>query len=659
MPAAVTLSPDHADQVERYLVAMRSAGLRTGRSTTQAARTFSAKIQRAGGFDQLSLAAQIAAIDKARSFAQWLMVTGQLTVPAPLLGAVYLRLGTAARTYCPEAYRWFLAEATRLEMLPADVSLQWSTLAKVAALTGAAPDQIRDHEFEQARDAVIDAYVAHGSPEAGRSITAAFCRLQLTLFHAGRLSTHRRASSKAPVSITGWQAVTDGFAAAARRYIAQVDLSLRPNTTKHIEHDLREFGTWLATTYPRVATCADLDRSHIEAYKTWIASKHGRYTGKPLNRASVKNRLINLHCFFDRITEWGYPDPPQRPLIFTGDLPIVDKPLPRFLDDAAAAKLLRTPRRVRDHPCLRPSTLPHPRDPGHPPWHVPRRHRRPPRSQDPRDDDDLRPHRRQDRRRGVLRRHRQGRRALRPTPTTPRRGRRQRDAPPPRRNAPTHARQRLLRSPRGDGLPLRVHLRRLHLLRHHHRVPPHPRTPARRRREQGPSRPPEDLRRAARPARPRGSVLKLTHLDNQLLAARASTEAPDLPDRVWDCLATTINDEIAGLDETSANQLRLSLLIPPERYLEELTAFQTWMDIARANADNPVIVRAQVMTQLYVAFVWLRDSVMKPAAAAVSDQTAFATIERFLSSGHRRMLRNAIAIAHGRWCYLPDFKGLE
>ena len=44
---------------------------------------------------------------------------------------------------------------------------------------------------------------------------------------------------------------------------------------------------------------------------------------------SIKNRLINLHCFFDRITEWGFPDPPQRPLIFAGDLPIVDKPLPR------------------------------------------------------------------------------------------------------------------------------------------------------------------------------------------------------------------------------------------------------------------------------------------------------------------------------------------
>src|SRR6266545_2135906 len=67
-------------------------------------------------------------------------------------------------------------------------------------------------------------------------------------------------------------------------------------------------------------------------------------TGKPLNRISIKNRLINLHCFFDRITDWGYPNPPQRPLVFAGDLPIVDKPLPRFLDDAAAAKLLRAAR---------------------------------------------------------------------------------------------------------------------------------------------------------------------------------------------------------------------------------------------------------------------------------------------------------------------------
>jgi integrase/recombinase XerD len=98
-----------------------------------------------------------------------------------------------------------------------------------------------------------------------------------------------------------------------------------------------------------VASCADLQRGHNEDYKTWVAAKSGRYTGKPLSRISIKNRLINLHCFFDRITEWEYPDPPQRPLIFAGDLPIVDKPLPRFLDDAAATKLMRASRADPDH----------------------------------------------------------------------------------------------------------------------------------------------------------------------------------------------------------------------------------------------------------------------------------------------------------------------
>ena len=92
--------------------------------------------------------------------------------------------------------------------------------------------------------------------------------------------------------------------------------------------------------------------------------------------------------------------------------------------------------------------------------------------------------------------------------------------------------------------------------------------------------------------------MNLTDLDNQLVEAQRATEAPELSDSVWHCLATTIHDEIAGLGEAVTNQLRLSVLIPPVRYVEELTAFQAWMDIAHANADNPVIVRAQVMTEL-------------------------------------------------------------
>jgi hypothetical protein len=150
----------------------------------------------------------------------------------------------------------------------------------------------------------------------------------------------------------------------------------------------------------------------------------------------------------------------------------------------------------------------------------------------------------------------------------------------------------------------------------------------------------------------------LTVLDAQISEARHASEIPDLAEHMWGRIATTVRTEISALDEPTINQLRNTLRIPPERYREELEAFQAWMAIAHSNADNPVIVRAQVMTELYVAFVWLRDSVIQPVDDALASETSiFSIVHRFLSSGRRRRLRNAIA--HGRWCYQPDFDGLD
>src|SRR5712691_7588506 len=88
MPAAVVLQPAHVDAVAEYVAAMRTARRKTGRSTVQAARTFCAKLERAGGWEQLSRSEQVDAIGKARSFASWLMVTGQLNVSAEIFGRV-------------------------------------------------------------------------------------------------------------------------------------------------------------------------------------------------------------------------------------------------------------------------------------------------------------------------------------------------------------------------------------------------------------------------------------------------------------------------------------------------------------------------------------------------------------------------------------------
>ena len=89
------------------------------------------------------------------------------------------------------------------------------------------------------------------------------------------------------MSVTGWSTVTPGFASTAHRYLEQVTASLRPSIVRRIEHDLRQFGGWLAATHPDVGSCADLRRAHIEAFKTWLSTHPTPSTGRPLNRVSI------------------------------------------------------------------------------------------------------------------------------------------------------------------------------------------------------------------------------------------------------------------------------------------------------------------------------------------------------------------------------------
>ncbi|WP_330294048.1 hypothetical protein [Streptomyces sp. NBC_00576] len=51
---------------------------------------------------------------------------------------------------------------------------------------------------------------------------------------------------------------------------------------------------------------------------------------------------------FRRLDEWDAAGQPSRQLVFDSDFLIADEPLPRFLDDAAAAKLLAAARKDPD-----------------------------------------------------------------------------------------------------------------------------------------------------------------------------------------------------------------------------------------------------------------------------------------------------------------------
>ena len=348
MPAALVLADESIDDLDAFAAALEAVGLKAWHSTLGAARTLRGRIERAGCRERVNLDTQLEPMRRARPFVAWQLVTGRLTATAEFLAFADLRIGLTARKHLPDVHEWFVSATRRLDATAQDTALQWNAVCKIAAMSGCRPDHVDTDAFVAARAQIAEAYKRRGRPEAGRNVRAIFHRLQLTLFHAGKIDSLARPASKPSVTVSGWDPIPQPYRDNAHRYIEQVRLSLRPSTVKHIEQHLRVFGTWLAGHHREIRSCAELERGHIEDFKIWISTTPSARTGKPLARASVKEQLINLGCFFERTTNWGYPNAPTKPLLFAGDLPRTDRPLPRFLDDAAAAKLARATRAEPD-----------------------------------------------------------------------------------------------------------------------------------------------------------------------------------------------------------------------------------------------------------------------------------------------------------------------
>src|ERR1700745_3330301 len=130
------------------------------------------------------------------------------------------------------------------------------------------------------------------------------------------------------------------IAATMRRYLIQIGCVLRPGSVGGADLALRSFAGFLAETGPGVANLAAGARRRIEDYKPWRAARPGQNKPK-LTPATIAHRLGTLRMFFVRLDEWGWDEAPPRVPMFPGDLPPQDHPLPRALEDAAAARLPR------------------------------------------------------------------------------------------------------------------------------------------------------------------------------------------------------------------------------------------------------------------------------------------------------------------------------
>ena len=145
-----------------------------------------------------------------------------------------------------------------------------------------------------------------------------------------------------PALLPGWPQLAEvipQITIPMRRYLEQVACVLRPGSVSGADQALRLFAAFLAETSP-ATPLNQVTRRHVEDFKPWLAARPGQ--NKPrLAPATIAHRLGTLRMFFARIAEWGWEEAPPRVPMFPGDLPRLDRPLPKALDDAAAARLLR------------------------------------------------------------------------------------------------------------------------------------------------------------------------------------------------------------------------------------------------------------------------------------------------------------------------------
>lgn len=124
-----------------------------------------------------------------------------------------------------------------------------------------------------------------------------------------------------------------------------------------------------------------------------------------------------------------------------------------------------------------------------------------------------------------------------------------------------------------------------------------------------------------------------------------------------DALASIIAREVHGLSFEAKDRVRTASLVPLRSRLDELIAFQKWMDLTRLSSPHPVVVRAQVITELYICFVYLGEACFAVLRKELPTGSVTRKCCKFLTENPVRALRNAVA--HSNWYYLPDFSGLE
>jgi site-specific recombinase XerD len=345
-------------EVEALIAAYRddlvAAGHFAENEVTSPARAFLLRVGGPSGWSRRSVGEQRRICEPRESaLVMWMIAAGHVRATPEFLAGGHQRLGRVSAWVHRDFHRRFMAIANGIGFSAKAAELQWWAVAKVAAVAGVPPHKLNRTRFDVASAELLAAALRADRRSAHRSLSTRLYGAEATLYHAGVIdgAPRKRAPNQATVRQREWASVPAGLAETLQGYVEQMRVTLRPNSMPHIERALREFALWLRDQAPEVKAVCDVRRVHIERYKRHVAQKPNRRGGR-LSKRTIAGELSTLRVCLERLAEWDGEDAPTRALMFPGDVPKLDDPLPRFIDDGAAKKLIQAAR-ATDEPFAR------------------------------------------------------------------------------------------------------------------------------------------------------------------------------------------------------------------------------------------------------------------------------------------------------------------
>jgi site-specific recombinase XerD len=283
-------------------------------------------------------------------FANYLFLKHYLRPTLAYLFTARPKLALAAKRHLyTEMYAQFYTLGRQLGYADSIVSATLNFLFYVTAYSSKPATAIAAADL----DAVDDAMRAYQPPEGRtfslKTASSHLYRVRNLLFHAGILpeKVTRYIPNPARTREVFWADIPEPIRQVVWRYLDQLNTVRAVDTVRNNEGYLRRFFKWLAQTEPQVGHLGDITRPQIEAFKRWLQDTSCA-TGQPYSTSSIRSTLNALRCFLQTIQEWQWPEAPERLLVYASDLPILDRPLPRFLDDEQAVALLQAARQSED-----------------------------------------------------------------------------------------------------------------------------------------------------------------------------------------------------------------------------------------------------------------------------------------------------------------------